>query len=355
MIMRRVLRLAAGVLLVTSAASAGEPPLPRGFAFVSPELASSLSTSPTTPTRAAALRAADRVLSRVPKAMARVHVEGTLPGQGIYDASLEALKDLPAARDLALAARLTGEARYDDAAARLIRAWVETYKVSFNPIDETAFHQLFVAWDLLAESHRAGMAEAYGRMLHAFSRGYLDNPRRGATATNNWNSHRVMLIALAAFALGEPGLVEQARAAYAAQLRANIRADGSTIDFEARDAIRYVVFDLEPLATVELAARQHGQDWRGDADGALIRAIAWLSPYAAGARTHLEFEKTTIAFDLTRRDAGVPGFGGPFDPKKARTAMALAARLDERFIPVARALRSEPWQDRWLEVLLPLK
>jgi hypothetical protein len=112
---------------------------------------------------------------------------------------------------------------------------------------------------------------------------------------------------------------------------------------------------MEPLATAALAARQHGQDWMGEAEAALIRALAWLEPYAAGSRTHQEFANTRIAFDRTRRDAGVKGFEGVFDPKKARTAMALAARLDARFVGTARAMRTESWQDAWLELLIPLK
>jgi len=44
-----------------------------------------------------------------------------------------------------------------------------------------------------------------------------------------------------------------------------------------------------------------------------------------------------------------------FQPAKARPAMALAARLDPRFAATARALRTEAWQDPWLELLFPLR
>ncbi len=349
----RAAALALVVTLSAAFATAAEP-LPRGFSLVAPATVETLSSLPPGSARAALLRSADRHLNRAPHAAARVHVEGTLPGQGIYDQSLEALRDFPAARDLALAARLTGDARYAEAATRLIAAWIATYQVSFNPIDETGFDALMVAWDLLAADRRIGLESGYGRLLHAFSRGYLDHPLKGQTATNNWNSHRVKLIVLAAYALDDPTLIAEARAAYVSQLRANIRADGSTLDFELRDAIHYVVYDLEPLSMAALAARQHGQDWIGDGDAALIRALAWLEPYAAGRRTHQEFANTRIAFDRTRRDAGVKGFDGPFETQKARSAMALAARLDQRFLETARSMRTEAWQEAWLELLIPL-
>ncbi len=348
------MRAAAVALVVALSAApvaAAEPP--HGFSLIPPATAEALSSLSPGPERAALLRSADRHLNRTPHAAARVHVEGTLPGQGIYDQSLEALRDFPAARDLALAARLTGDTRYADAAVRLIAAWIATYQVSFNPIDETGFDALMVAWDLLAADRRVGLESGYGRLLHAFSRGYLDHPLKGQTATNNWNSHRVKLIVLAAYALDDPTLIVEARAAYVSQLRANIRTDGSTLDFELRDAIHYVVYDLEPLSLAALAARQHGQDWIGEGDAALIRALAWLEPYAAGRRVHEEFANTRIAFDRTRRDAGVKGFDGPFEPQKARLAMALAARLDQRFLETARFLRTEAWKESWLELLIP--
>lgn len=349
------MRAAAVALVVAlSAASVAAAELPHGFSLVPPATAEALRSLSPGPERAALLRSADRHLNRAPHAMARVHVEGTLPGQGIYDQSLEALRDFPAARDLALAARLTGDTRYADAAVRLIAAWIATYQVSFNPIDETGFDALMVAWDLLAADRRTGLESGYGRMMRAFSRGYLDHPLKGQPVTNNWNSHRVKLIVLAAFALDDPTLIAEARAAYVSQLRANIRADGSTLDFELRDAIHYVVFDLEPLAVAALAARQHGEDWWRDAENALERAFAWLEPYAAGTWTHQEFANTRIAFDRTRRDAGIKGFDGAFEPQKARTSMAIAGRLDRRFIETARSMRTEAWQEAWLELLIPL-
>ncbi len=225
--MSAMARLTAVVALVVLLPSAGwtgvaDPGGPFGFALISPERAAALRDLTASPPRAAAIRAADRVLSRTPHAMRRVHVEGTLPGRGIYDESAEALKDLPAARALALAGRLTGEARYVEAARNLLKAWIEIYRVSFNPIDETSFDSLFVAWDLLPTASRPGLGPGYGGLLRAFSEGYLARPLRGGTATNNWNSHRVKLIVLSALALGDADLIVRARQAYVAQLARSI-------------------------------------------------------------------------------------------------------------------------------------
>ncbi len=71
--------------------------------------------------------------------LAKLHTEGTLPHEGIYDESVEAEKDLGLMRDAALAWRATGDERYLRLVDRFLFAWVTTYQPSFNPIDETNF------------------------------------------------------------------------------------------------------------------------------------------------------------------------------------------------------------------------
>lgn len=320
-----------------------------GFALVPPEAEPARSQA-----AGVILRAATRALETPPHPMRRIHVEGTLPHQGIYDESLAAKRDWTNARDLALAGALSGEARFTAAAARILAGWAAVYVPSFNPIDETGFDAMFIAWDVLPETARAPLRAAMANLLRGFAEGYPRQFLRGATATNNWNSHRVKLAALASFALGEEALIAQARARFAAQLRANIAADGLTVDFTQRDALHYVVYDLEPLLLTCLAARRHGEDWFTLEDGLLGRALAWLRPYAAGETPHEEFVHSTVAFDAARRAAGLAGFGGPFEPGVARFLYAMAARVDPAYTALAGALRRAPWDDAWLEVIWPL-
>ena len=360
MTIRAILAIAT-TCLIASCAGHGDAALPAdpvqgAFALIAPAAADALRDAPTSPARAAAIRSADRVADRLPHTVPRIHVEGTLPHQGIYDESREALRDFPAARDLALAARLTGRERYATQAARLIEAWSSAYRPSFNPIDETGIDGLVVAYDLLPDAAKAPLARSVGRLLRELAEGYLERmpSLRGGTATNNWQSHRIKLVALTAYAIGDPALIAGARRAYAAQLAANIGADGTTIDFTQRDAVHYVVYDLEPLALAALAAARHGDDWyhlRAPSGASLAQALDWLVPYADGSRTHVEFVHSTVRFDGERRDAGVPGFAGDFDPKVAREVFALAARLDGRYAALARKLGAS---DPLLDIAWPL-
>ena len=87
-------------------------------------------------------------LTQTPQPLPRLHTEGTLPHQGIYDESVVAARDFPRVRDAALAWRLTGDKRFAEQVDTFLHAWVGTYVPSFNPIDETRFDALIQAYTL---------------------------------------------------------------------------------------------------------------------------------------------------------------------------------------------------------------
>lgn len=320
-----------------------------GFALVSPDAVSALRLKSGAPEARATMRAASSATQREPHALARVHTEGTLPHQGIYDESREAMRDWTAMRDLGLGFALSREETYLRAAERYFAAWLDVYRVSLNPIDETGLDNVILAYDLLGERLSDDLRRKMARFMRELATGYLAvQPDPGkSTTVNNWQSHRVKLIALSAFVLNEPGLIAESRQAFQRQLDHNLRRDGSTLDFEQRDALHYVVYDLEPLLTAALAARAHGLDWynmKGRSGASLDTALQWLEPYAAGLRVHEEFAHTTVNFDRTRAAAGLPGFSGPFDPKVGTMLYHLAARLGPRWSDLATRLgQASPW------------
>ena len=341
---------ASGLLVMCALLASPQPAVGQAeFALISPDSVAALRTKSETPAAQSVIRAANAAARREPHAIARVHTEGTLPHQGIYDQSREAMRDWPAMRDLALGFALTGDETYLRAVTRYFAAWLDVYRASLNPIDETGLDNVILAYDLvgkwLPDDRRQKMAE----LMRALATGYLavqPNTRKGTTV-NNWQSHRVKLITLSAFALNDPGLIKSAQRAFQAQLDYNLRPDGSTVDFEQRDALHYVVYDLEPLLMAALAANAHGLDWyrmNGRHGASLETALQWLEPYAAGERTHEEFAHTTVEFDRTRAKAGLPGFSGRWDPKISAILYQLAGRLNPRWTTLATQLGpATPW------------
>ncbi len=202
----------------------------------------------------ALIKSVDAHLNDEPKALPRVHTEGTLPHEGIYDQSAEALNDMELMRNAALAWRVTNQSRYLALVDRFLSTWVNTYRPSFNPIDETRFESLILAYDMTASALPVKTRNAAAAFIAALGNGYvqqIDAQKRPLKGTwrNNWQSHRIKLIALAAFTLGDRRMMNAAQRLFVEHLADNIEPDGTTYDFLERDALHYAVYDLQPLAT----------------------------------------------------------------------------------------------------------
>jgi hypothetical protein len=319
--------------------------------------AQTCAVSPEMAGQAAAVRvlaSASKNLSATPHAIARMHTEGTLPHQGIRDESEAAQADFPIMRDAALAWRLTKEKRYLDQVDSFLRAWTTTYVPSFNPIDETRLESVILSFVLTSDALTAETRAAAQSFLRTLGEGYVarSKSRQDATKkpnsgvwTNNWQSHRIKLMAMAAGALNDRALLDKVHERYLDQLNNNLLADGSVIDFEERDALHYVVYDLEPLSMAAIVAQGFGQQWLHDkgANGkSLAHALDWLIPYASGQKQHEEYVNTKVEFDHARAKAGVPGFGGMWKPKAATGLYWHAARLSPSYRPLAASLGSAP-------------
>jgi hypothetical protein len=296
---------------------------------------------------AATLRAqADAGLARSPHPRAVVHTQGLLPHEQDRDASLEAQEDWRQTLLQGLAWCVTGEAKYAAKATEYIEAWLPAYVSSSNPIDEADLVDLLFGFDFVQARLPAATVEKAHALGRQMAQGYLGERRVGdpSTGLNNWQSHRVKLATAGAFLAGDAALIAAAREAFVAHVTRNIDANGLTYDFGQRDAIHYVVYDLEPLMLAASIAAAHGEDWYGarDVQGRLAAALQWLEPYAAGERPHDEFVHSTVGFDARRAAAHVKGYSGLWERAEAANLYGIAARLDPRFSPVAAALDPQP-------------
>jgi hypothetical protein len=323
-------------LLSVAQAHAGD------YAIFDPQTVSALASARTSAAGVATIADAEAGLARSPGPLAVVHTEGTLPGQGIRDVSLVARRDLPTMLDLALAYRLTGDRKYLDAADRFLLAWADTYVVSLNPIDETNFDAMILAYDLTEPDLPAATREAVDGFLRNLATGYLDEmdgaPRHFYT---NWQSHRIKIAALASFQLGDPRLIERTFEDYRKHVASNVLADGTVFDFHERDAIHYVLYNVDPMMVAALAAQAHGLDWfdwKNASGTGVPSVIDWLKPYIEGTETHQEFVHSRISFDAERLAAGQTEYAGPWRPERAVNTLALASLLDARYSPLLEAL-----------------
>ena len=301
---------------------------------------------------------ATEALDRPPGAIPQLHTEGTLPGKGIREISLKAKQDQPIVLNLAIAWRLTSDRRFLDAAGRYLENWVDVYQMSFNPIDETGFDTLVMAYDLTEDDLPAPIRAKVDAFWRKMAVGYLDamdgKPRNWNT---NWQSHRVKLATMAAFQTGDAKIIDRARKAYQAQVSANLHADGSTFDFYERDALHYVTYNLDPLMMAALSARAHGQDWfnwKSSSGASLPKSLDWLAAFARGDKTHIEFANSKIQFDRDRAAAGQKEYAPhPWDVGNGVGTYSLASLADARYLPLREDLvkRTSRRPQPWIEIL----
>ncbi|HEU5350863.1 MAG TPA: alginate lyase family protein [Terracidiphilus sp.] len=318
----------------------------ENFAIVSPAAIQRLAGLAGTMEGKYDISVAEKNLDRAPLHIARIHVEGTMPHQGIYDASLKAFAELGMMRDFALAYRLTGDRRYLAQASRFMDAWVSDYQLSFNPIDEGGLDALMLTNDLCGAEFSPQLEQKVKVFLRKMVVGYLQSiATLKRPDSTNWQSLRVKLITMGAFALGDRRLIDAAKQAYEKQIAENVDPDGTVEDFHQRDALHYVTYDLDPLLMAAVAAHTHGMDWfdwKSPTGSSLEAAVAWLVPYAQGVKKHEEFVHSGVPFDKQRMAAGVAGFSKTWDPRESLETLGLAAALDPQFRVVVDKLRKRP-------------
>jgi hypothetical protein len=106
------------------------------------------------------------------------------------------------------------------------------------------------------------------------------------------------------------------------------QCDGRTFDFLQRDALHYHVAAVQPLVEVALYAPDLVDR---TTHAAVLSGLEFIRPFFLGHAEHVEFARTSVAFDRERRDDGNPvaacpgpraapaGQGGiPADPRLDR-------------------------------------
>ncbi|SDG23296.1 Alginate lyase [Paraburkholderia phenazinium] len=300
-----------------------------------------------TPALVAQIRSlADAGLGRESHPRAVVHTQGLLPHEQDRDASVLAQEDWRQTLTQGLAWCITGHAPYAAQATAYIEAWVGSYAASFDPIDEADLVDLLFGFDFVQERLAPATLEQTRQLGRRLATGYLGTRRVGdpSTGLNNWQSHRIKLASAGAYLCGDTDLIAAAREGFIAHVTRNVDSDGRTYDFAQRDALHYVVYDLEPLLMAASIAAAHGDDWYGlvSLQGRLAAALRWLLPYAAGDQQHEEFVHSTVGFDARRAAAHVQGYAGLWQREEASNLYWIAARLDPQFTRMAEALEAQP-------------
>src|SRR5881394_1695955 len=172
-------------------------------------------------------RLADASLSDAPRPVHRLATAGKLASDPAKQESRVALEDMKKLEAFGLASAATSKPAYAVAAKRMILAWAGTYEPTGEPIDETKLEPLFQAYGLTRQVFSHEERATVETWLRRIARKEHDGIRvHSVTASNNWNSHRLKIIAYTAFLLEDRGLLEQAVDGFKQQIESDLRPDG---------------------------------------------------------------------------------------------------------------------------------
>lgn len=276
-------------------------------------------------------RQATEALGESPNPIGQIQTAGKLQGSAEKTKTQEALKDIYRLTNLTMAYALTGREDFRSKTAEYVLAWAKTCQPPENPIDATNLEILLEAYDLVRPTMAGPDQLKVDNWVRSVAKTLIDSddPKRG-TYWNNWKSHRVKIVALAAYTLGDIALESWSLETVKDLLDKNLNPDGTTLDFMERDALHYQVYDLEPLlVTAILFQRTQNQDLydlRTSTGASLKQCVAFVVPFAKGEKTHAEYVHTMVKFDLQRAQNHEKGhgIGENFDPKAALKCLALA-------------------------------
>lgn len=110
----------------------------------------------------------------------------------------------------------------------------------------------------------------------------------------------------------------------------SLRPDGSSRDFEQRDALSYHIGGVRPLLrliSILPPEKTRALYFEESKEGTSIaRSVAFLEPYVRGEKEHVEFANTTVQMDRDRAAAGLERYrpGRLFAPRQALSLFQIA-------------------------------
>lgn len=294
------------------------------------------------------LKTADEALLAAPNPADTILTEGILQGDPRKTKTWKSLEDMQKVYALGLTYKITGDKKYLDKTSEFLLAWAKQNKPMGNPINDTNLDRIIFAYDLLKGDLNADVVLATKLWLNEVAKQEIKTlqqavANKGSSKSfNNWNSHRIKVLTEIAVSLEDKKLKDQAVQAYVMQISQNLKEDGSSFDFEERDALHYHIYDVDPLM-VAATILNRDPKIKGDfytyqsKNGASLKtSVHFLIPFFTGEKTHAEFVNSKAAFDKKRAANGEKGYiaGTLFNPTEARSSIALATYFEPALLKV---------------------
>lgn len=291
---------------------------------------------------------ADVAVNVNPNAIDTIRTEGLLQGDPKKTATTNALRDMRKMYALAIAYRVEGEKSYLQNLTSYLTAWAKINIGRGDPIDDTNLEPAIEAYDLVKGKLKPNDNELIVKWFKQTADAEIAAHQKGMnkeTAYNNWNSHRLKIVGMIAYAINNDDYKKYVNEDLKRHLQKNLLPDGSSIDFKLRDALHYHVYDLEPLLTLSIILkRANGVDeytTLTESGASIKKSVEWVVPFVTGEKTHAEFVNSTVKFDQARAKNGEAAYkpGTLFNPVNGYQTLMLAAYFDPQYNAVIKKVK----------------
>lgn len=302
------------------------------------------------------LAAADEAVNRKPIPIDTIFYEGMVGMHPKRQRTIRHLKDMRRLRALTWAYALSRQPQYLRAAKDYLKAWTTTLQPSGNPINDNKLVSIIFAYYLLGEElnfkEKEDVESWMRRLADVEIASAPENPH------GNWHAKRVKLVAFVGSALDDERYLEYATQEFKENVTASLRPNGSSTDFEERDALHYHVSGLDPMLEIALALR-HSRNlygWETETGASLRKSVHFVVPYALGDKSHAEWVNTSVKLDKERWASGDEFYrpGKPWSPHSSLDMFRIASLFDPALKKVVHHLSAEAPLNSWSEVMVHL-
>jgi len=307
---------------------------------------------------------ADKALNEQPNPIEKIRSEGLLAGDPLKIKTQAAVEDVTKIFSLALVYRVNDNKACLDKASEYLVAWAKINRSNGDPIDDTKLEELVTGYDMIRGDVTADVRTATDKWLLSVLEDELNSkymvPGKG-TAHNNWNSHRIKIMAMIAYTLHNTGYEKTINKEMETQISLNLYPDGSSYDFKERDALHYHIYTLEPLiTTATVIYRATGKDYfdyESDKGSSIKKSTDFLVPFVTGEKTHQEFLNSNVSFDKKRAANGEKDYaaGALFKTATGIHVLEEAAYFNGKYLAAAQKAAQAGSNDDWDVVLIKVR
>ncbi len=297
-------------------------------------------------------------LGDAPRPLAVINYEGLLDTDSRRIQTESHLEDMDKLSLMTWAYSAHPSPEYGEAIRKFVWAWASTFKPTGNPINENKLESVILGYSLVKTLFTSTERTKVEAWMHDIAQ-----KERSGLSNNNWESKRLKLVGVIGLVLGNKSHEDFARERFRTYIQAALRPNGSSVDFEERDALGYHTSGLDPLLVFALMAKQFHPDaaaadlyrYQSPSGASLMKSVHFVDPYAKGEKKHEEFANSKVQLDKDRRAAGIEKYqaGTYFKPVDAVEMYALSVGFEPSYSGlIADILKSQARQyPTWMTLM----